>query len=74
MTLKYQTLKENILLLLILINLRMKYLMQGQNKIVKGLDISNIVKDFDLNTKLSTLATKAALESEQDKIVKLQTH
>ena len=48
--------------------------MQGQNKIVKGPDISNIVKDFDLNTKLSTLATKAALESEQDKIVKLQTH
>ena len=35
-------------------------------------DISNQVKNSDLNTKLATLATKAELEAEQDKIVKLK--
>ena len=37
-------------------------------------DISNLVNNSDLNTKLATLATKAELEAEQDTIVKLQTH
>ena len=32
----------------------------------------NLVKNSDLNTKLATLATKAYLKWEQDKIVKLQ--
>ena len=36
-------------------------------------DISNLVKNSDFITKLSTLATKAELKAEQDKIVKLQT-
>ena len=37
-------------------------------------DISNLVNNSDLNTKLATSATKAELEGEQDTIVKLQTH
>ena len=37
-------------------------------------NISNVVKNFDLNIKVATLATKAELKAEHDKIVKLQTH
>ena len=33
---------------------------------------SNLVKTFDLNTKLARLATKTELKEEQDEIVKLQ--
>ena len=33
-------------------------------------NISNLVKNSDLNTKLATLATRAELKAEQDKIVK----
>ena len=36
--------------------------------------ISNFAKNSDLNTKFSTLATKAELKVEQDSIMKLQTH
>ena len=32
----------------------------------------NLVKTFDLNIKLATLATKSELKSEEDKIVKLK--
>ena len=35
-------------------------------------NISNPVKNFDSNTKLATLATKAELKTERDKIVKLK--
>ena len=35
-------------------------------------NISNLVKNSDLNTKLTALATKAELKVEQDKIMKLQ--
>ena len=37
-------------------------------------NISDLVKDSDLNAKTATLATKAKLKSRQDKIVKLQTY
>ena len=37
-------------------------------------DISNLVNNSDLNTKLAALSIKAELEAEQDTIVKLQTH
>ena len=35
-------------------------------------NISNLVKNSDLNTKLATLATKTELKSHQEKIVTLQ--
>ena len=43
-------------------------------KLVDKSDISDLVKNFDLRTKLATLATKAELKADQDKILKLQTH
>ena len=39
--------------------------------LVNKSDISNLVKKIDLNTNLTTLATKADLKTEQGKIVKL---
>ena len=36
-------------------------------------NISNLIKNSDLNTKLATLATKAELQAKQNKIVQLQT-
>ena len=62
MTLKYQTLRGNTLLLLIIINLQKKYLMKKEIlEKDKGLldksDISNLVKNSDLNKILATLAT-----------------
>ena len=44
-----------------------------EKKLVDQSDISNLIKNSDLNTKLATLATKSQLKAEQDKIVKLQT-
>ena len=35
-------------------------------------DITHLIQNSDLNTKLTTLATKAELKTQQDKIVKLQ--
>ena len=43
-----------------------------QKELFNKLDISNLVNFFDLNTKLVTLATKADLKAEQDKILKLK--
>ena len=43
-----------------------------ENKLVDQSDNSNLVKNSDLNTKIATLATKAEVKLEQDKIVKLQ--
>ena len=37
-------------------------------------DISNLVKNYELNTRLAALAPKAESKAEQDKIAKLQTH
>ena len=37
-------------------------------------NISGLVRNSDLNTKFETLATKAELKADQDKIVELQTH
>ena len=45
-----------------------------QKEFVNKSNISNLVKDCDLNTKLATLATGAELKAEQDKILKLQMH
>ena len=43
-----------------------------QKELIKNSDISNLIKDSPLNTKLETLATKIELKVEQDKILKLQ--
>ena len=45
-----------------------------QKELVIKSDTSNLVNNANLNTKLTTLATKAELKAEQDKVVKLQTH
>ena len=41
-----------------------------QKELLHKSNISNLVKNPDLNTKLATLATRAELKAEQDKIVK----
>ena len=43
-----------------------------EKTLVDKFDISNLVKNSDLNTKLATPETKAQLKTEQDKIVELQ--
>ena len=44
-----------------------------EKKLVNQSDISNLLtKNYDLNTKLATLAIKTELKAEQYKIVKLQ--
>ena len=70
MTLKYNKLKEN------LINADYnKFTSETRDakikKVVGEYDISGLVNNTDLNTTLSTLATKAELKAEQDQIVKL---
>ena len=45
-----------------------------QKKLVNKSDISDLVKNSDLNTKLAILAVEAELKAEQDKIVKLKAH
>ena len=53
-----------------------KYIIDARVKeqeLVNKSDISNLVKIRDLKTKFVTLATKAELKAEQDKIVKLQS-
>ena len=53
----------------------MTYLIQRKKKkLVNKSNVSDLVKNSDLNTKLATLGTKAELKAEQDKIVKLQIH
>ena len=47
--------------------------MVKEKKLVDQSDISNLIKYSDVMTKLATLATKAQLKAEKDKIVKLQT-
>ena len=43
-----------------------------KKKLVHKSDISNLIENSDLNTKLGIRATKAELTAEQDKIVKLE--
>ena len=43
-----------------------------EKELVDNSDISNLVKNSNLNTELGLLAAKAELKAEQDKIVKLQ--
>ena len=43
-----------------------------QKELVNKSDISNLVKNSDLNTNIAPLTTKAELKKEQDKIVKHQ--
>ena len=45
-----------------------------QKKLVNKSDISDLVKNSDLNTKLAILAVEAELKAEQDKIMKLKAH
>ena len=63
MMLKYTKSSENISILLIIINLRLAYLIpkkKNNNKnLVNEVNISSLLKNSDLNTKLATLATKA---------------
>ena len=75
MTLKYEKSSESTLLLLTTINLRVIDILDAkikQKELANKSDISNIVENFDLNAKLTSLATKAGLKAEQDKIVNLQ--
>ena len=44
-----------------------------QKKLVNELNSYNLVKDSNLSTKFGTLATKAELKADQDKIAKKQT-
>ena len=69
---KYRTLRLYISAHLIIISLRMKYLIQGQKSgLVKKSDISGFIDNSNLDKKIATLATKAELKSEQDKIIEL---
>ena len=61
--------KKNILLLLTINLLDAK---TKEKELVDKSDISNLIRNSDLNKKLSTLGTKTELKAEQDKIVKLQ--
>ena len=45
-----------------------------QKELVKKSDVSGFVNDFELNKKEETLATKAELKAQQDKIIKLETY
>ena len=65
---------KNTLQLLIVINLQDKektWCKDKENRLIDKSDISNIVTNSYLNKKLPTLATKAELKEEQDKIAQL---
>ena len=69
---KYQTLKENISLLLIIINFQRKRKeRKNKNKLPNKSNISKLLKSSHLGTKLKT-ATMAELKVEQNEIGKLQ--
>ena len=70
---KYQTLKLNILSHTTMIHLLVKYLTKiWKNDLAGKSDISGFIANSDLDKKITTLATKAELNSGQDKIVKLE--
>ena len=66
MTLKYQTLRKNSLLLLIIIFKWNIWTKDKRKGLVDKSDIFNFVKNTGLRTKLATLATKAELKAELD--------
>lgn len=70
MTLKRQTLRQNTLLLLIILDILDEKI--KQKKLVN--ESNNLVNHFDLSTKIAALAAKAELKAQQDKIEKLQTY
>ena len=45
-----------------------------EKELVDYSDISGFIKNSDLDNKVKTLATNTGSKSEQDKIVKLETH
>ena len=45
-----------------------------EKELIDKSNISNLIKNSDFNRKLKTLATKAELKVEQEKIVKMQTY
>ena len=47
--------------------------MTKEKGFIEKSNISNLIKNSDLNTKLATVAIKAELKAKQNKIVKLQT-
>ena len=73
---KYQTLNLNILLWLIGINLQVKTLNVKikQKGLVDKSAISGFINNADLNKKVVTLAAKAELNAEEDKVIKLKTY
>ena len=68
MTKKYQSLKTNILLQLIIVANQIK----SKNLVDKSA-ISGFINNADLHNKVATLAPKSELKAKQDKIAKLQT-
>ena len=73
---KYQILNLNILLWLIGINLQVKTLNVKikQKGLVDKSAISGFINNADLNKKVATLAAKAELNAEEDKVIKLKTY
>ena len=71
---KYQILSLNKLLQLVTINLpKILLVIAIKSKIlVDKSAISGFINNADLDNKVATLATKAELKAEQDKIIKLQ--
>ena len=65
-----ETLKENISLLLIIISSNKLDGKIKEKKLVDKSGIYNLVKNFDLNGKLTTLAAKAELKPEKIRIAK----
>ena len=45
-----------------------------EKELIDKSNISNLIKNSDFNRKLKTLATKAELKVEQEKIVQMQTY
>ena len=62
--LKYQTLRNTILLLLIIIILRVKYLCEDKkNMLENNSDICEFINNSDLDKKIAILAAKAELKT-----------
>ena len=71
---KYLTLRKNILVLLIIINLQIKLTdekIKG-NELVKKADVSGFVNNSNLDNEIATVAAKEELKVQQDKMFKLQ--
>ena len=77
---KYQTSKKNILLLLLIISLWIKYSNKKldakikNKKLINKSDIFGFIYNSDLDKKIEWLAAKKELKEEQRKILKLQPY